>query len=93
MSTANDLASWAGVPSQKFNTAVGNIFASLFRTFITVTVTTSYLQILWRSLKGEGTNLKVVDAISGVLTNNIGVFNRGACKKSAMLLLLAITIW
>lgn len=95
VSTANDLTigTWAGVPSQKFNSAIGNTFASLFRTFLTITATTAYLQIMWRSLKAESTNLIVVDAISGIPANPLGFFNGGAWKKSAILLPLAITIW
>ncbi|KAG9596387.1 hypothetical protein KCU77_g8066, partial [Aureobasidium melanogenum] len=95
VSTANDFAigSWAGVPSQKFNTAVGNTFASQFRTFLTITATTAYFQILWRALKTESTRLNVVDAISGILANPVGFLNAGAWKKSVILLTLAITIW
>lgn len=95
VSTANDLAigTWAGVPSQKFNIALGNTFASLFRTSISIAVSTVYLQIVWRALKNESTKLIVVDAISGILANPLGFLNEGAWKKSAILLPLAVTIW
>ncbi|KAG9853152.1 alcohol oxidase, partial [Aureobasidium melanogenum] len=95
VSTANDLAigTWAGVSSQKFNTAVGNTFASLFRTFLSITVTTAYCQIVWHALKSEATRLNIVDAISGILANPLGFLNLGAWRKSALLFPLAIMIW
>lgn len=95
VSTANDLVigTWAGVSSQKFNTAIGNTFASLFRTFLTITATTAYLQIVWKSLKTSSTKLSVVDAISGILASPVGFLNGGAWRKSAILLPLAIMIW
>ncbi|KAI5194538.1 hypothetical protein E4T39_08616 [Aureobasidium subglaciale] len=95
VSTANDLTfgTWTGVPSQKLNTAIGTTFASLFRTSLSITVTTAYLQIVWSVLKAGSTRLNVVDAISGILANPLGFFNRGAWKKSVVLLILATTIW
>ncbi|KAH0170274.1 hypothetical protein KCU67_g2704, partial [Aureobasidium melanogenum] len=95
VSTTNDFAigTWAGVPSQKFNSAVGNTFASLFRTFVSITVTTAYCQIIWHALKARTTKLNVVDAISGILTNPVGFLNLGAWRKSALRFLLAIAIW
>lgn len=95
VSTENDFAfgKWGGVSSQKFNTAVGTTFASLFRTFLSVAVTTAYIQIVWHALQAQRTTLNVVDAISEVLTNPLGFFDRGAWKKSAISLALAITIW
>ncbi|KAG9517638.1 hypothetical protein KCV07_g5995, partial [Aureobasidium melanogenum] len=95
VSTTNDLAigTWTGVSSQKFNTAVGNTLASLFRTFLSITVTTAYCQIVWHALKARSTRLNIVDAISGILANPVGFLNLGAWKKSALLLPLATVIW
>ncbi|KAH0171297.1 hypothetical protein KCU67_g2249, partial [Aureobasidium melanogenum] len=84
---------WAGVQSQKFNTAVGTTLASFFRTFLSITVTTAYCQIVWHALKAETTKANVVDAISGILANPMGFLNLGAWRKSALLLPLAIAIW
>ena len=84
---------WAGVSSQKFNTAVGTTFAALFRTSLSVTVTTAYVQLIWRALKARSTRLSAVDALSGVLQNPLSLFNREAWKTSTLLLTLAYTIW
>ncbi|KAI5199164.1 hypothetical protein AUEXF2481DRAFT_31775 [Aureobasidium subglaciale EXF-2481] len=95
VSTANDLTfgTWTGVPSQKFNTAIGTTFASLFRTSLSITVTTAYFQIVWSVLKAGSTRLNVVDAISGILANPLAFFNGGAWKKSSLLIILAATTW
>ncbi|KAG9696323.1 hypothetical protein KCU95_g3523, partial [Aureobasidium melanogenum] len=95
VSTTNDLAigTWTGVSSQNFNTAIGNTLASLFRTFLSITVTTAYCQIFWHALKARSTRLNIVDAISGILANPVGFLNLGAWRKSALLFPLAIAIW
>jgi hypothetical protein len=95
VSTANDFAlgPWAGMPSQKFNFAVGNTFASLFRMSLSIAVTTAYLQMVWRVLKAESTGLDVADALSGILANPLGFLNRGAWRKSSLLLAFAGPIW
>ncbi|KAI4734692.1 hypothetical protein E4T50_14767 [Aureobasidium sp. EXF-12298] len=95
VSTTNDLAigTWTGVSSQNFNTAIGNTLASLFRTFLSITVTTAYCQIVWHALKARSTRLNIVDAISGILANPVGFLNLGAWRKSALLFPLAIAIW
>lgn len=95
VSTGNNLAigPWAGMPSQKFNVAVGNTFATLFRMSISLSVTTAYVQMVWRVLKAESTRLKVVDELSGVLANPLGFFSMGAWRKSSLLLTCAGLIW
>jgi hypothetical protein len=95
VSTTNDLAigTWPGVSPQNFNTAIGNTFASLFRTSLSMTVTTAYCQIAWHALKARSTSLTIVDAISGILANTVGFLNLGAWRKSALLLSLATAIW
>lgn len=95
VSTENDLAigTWAGMSSQNFNTAIGNTLASLFRTFLSITVTTAYCQIVWQALKARSTKLNIVDAISGILASPLGFLDFGAWRKSALLFPLAIAIW
>ncbi|KAG9747558.1 hypothetical protein KCU73_g7317, partial [Aureobasidium melanogenum] len=95
VSAAHDLTigPWAGMPSQKFNVAVGNTFASLFRMSLSLAVTTAYVQMVWNVLKDESTRLSVVDALNGILANPLNFLNLGAWKKSVTLLLLAILIW
>ncbi|KAI4854288.1 hypothetical protein E4T45_04020 [Aureobasidium sp. EXF-8846] len=95
VSTANDFAigPWAGMSSQKFNVAVGNTFASLFRMFLSIAVTTAYVQMVWKVLKAESTELDVVDALSGILANPLGFFSLGAWRRSFLLLAFAGPIW
>jgi hypothetical protein len=95
VSTVNDFAigPWAGMPSQKFNVAVGNTFASLFRMSLSIAVTTAYVQMVWKVLKAESTGLDVADALSGILANPLGFLNMGAWRKSSLLLAFAGPIW
>jgi hypothetical protein len=95
VSTANDFAigPWAGMSSQKFNVAVGNTFASLFRMSLSIAVTTAYVQMVWKVLKAERTELDVVDALSGILANPLGFFSLGAWRRSFLLLAFAGPIW
>ncbi|KAH0174302.1 hypothetical protein KCU67_g837, partial [Aureobasidium melanogenum] len=95
VSTAYDFAMgpWAGMSSQKFNVAVGNTFASLFRMSLSIAVTTAYTQMVWKVLKAESTRLNVVDALSGILANPLDFFNLGAWRKSSLLLAFAGPIW
>jgi hypothetical protein len=86
-------APWAGMPSQKFNVAVGNTFASLFRMSLSIAVTTAYVQMVWKVLKAESTGLNVADALSGILTNPLGFLNMGAWRRSSLLLAFAGPIW
>jgi hypothetical protein len=94
-STANTFAigPWTGMSPQKFNVAVGNTFASLFRTSLSITVTTAYVQMLWNILKGQSTRLNVVDALSGVLANPLSFLNLGAWKRSTLLFGIAGLVW
>jgi hypothetical protein len=73
-STANELGIglWAGMPSQKFNVANGNTFASLFRMSVSIAVKTAYAQMVRRVLTAESTELDVVDGLIGILTNPPG---------------------
>jgi hypothetical protein len=87
------LGGWNGLSSQKFNTAIGNSFALLFRSFLSVTVATAYTQMIWRSLKTGKTGLAVVDALSSALRNPLSFFCAGAWKGSGTLLTLALIIW
>lgn len=95
VSTTNALAvgGWAGVSSQKLNTAVGTTFAALFRTALSVAVTTAFVQLIWKAVKAKGTKLSVVDALSGVLQNPLSFSNLEAWRGSTLLFGLALTIW
>lgn len=95
VSTANALAigGWEGVSSQKLNTAVGTTFAALFRTSLSVAVTTAFAQLVWQALKAKGTKLNIVDSLSGVLQNPLSFLNWEAWKGSMLLFGLAIAIW
>ena len=84
---------WSGVSSQKLHTSIGTAFAFLFKTFLAIAVSVSYVQVLWKALKSAETNVKVVDDISGALGNPLAFLSVTAWRNHALLLFCALVSW
>lgn len=80
---------------QQYNTAVGTALSFLVRTLLATAVSTSYVQIFWRSIRSakQLPTLKELDWADAGLSNVFGLFNLQLGRKYLLLVLLAVIFW
>ena len=80
---------------QQFNTAVGTAFAFLVKFFLTVAVSTAYVQIFWRNTLNakEYPTLSELDCANSGLLNVFSLLNVKVWWKYPILLVLALIFW
>lgn len=83
------------VPKQQFNTAVGTAFAFLVKAFLTVAISTAFIQILWRGTKYSRVypTLAELDTVHSILDDILAFWHVKTFAKYPSLLLLAIVFW
>ncbi|KAK6430594.1 hypothetical protein LTR95_013249 [Oleoguttula sp. CCFEE 5521] len=82
-----------GIAPQRFNIAVGNIFATLSKALLCFAVSAAYTQMLFRHLKSQTTKVSVVDSAFAVTDNVFEFFSRGVWGKYAGAAGLALFVW
>lgn len=96
-SVSTGLYHFAGknMSKQQFNTAVGTAFAYLVKAFLTVAVSTAYVQIFWMNTKNakEYPTLAELDCAHSVLDNALSLFNVKIWWRYPSLLVLAAIFW
>ena len=83
------------MPKQQFKTSVGIAFALLVRTFLSIAVSTAYVQLFWRSIRNARPSPKLAEldwASSGV-NNVLRIFNVKYWWKYPALVALATVFW
>lgn len=83
------------LPKQQFNTSVGIGFALLVRTFLSIAVSTAYVQLFWRSIRTakQSPRLAELDWASSGVNNILGIVNFKFWWKYSALVALAIVFW
>lgn len=83
------------LPKQQLNTAIGTAFAFLVKAFLTVAVSTAYVQAFWRAMRSaeENPTLAELDCTSSALANALGLFDFKTWWMHPVLLLLTIIFW
>ncbi|KAE9378213.1 hypothetical protein N431DRAFT_435384 [Stipitochalara longipes BDJ] len=82
-----------GVTRQQLNLTLGTLFAFLVHAFLSVAVTTSYTQLVWRAIKKQGTTLSTIDTIFHVVSNFWSLMFLSTWFKYPLLFLVGLTVW
>lgn len=83
------------LPEQQFNTSVGIALAFLVKTFLSIALSTIYVQFFWRSIKDTKQRPTITEldwAYSGV-QNILNLFNLKIGWKYPILVFIAIIFW
>ena len=83
------------LPKQQFNTSVGILFALLVRTFLSIAVSTAYVQLFWRYIRTakQSPRLAELDWASSSVNNVLRIFNFKFWSKYSALVALAMVFW
>ena len=83
------------LPVQQINTSVGIVFALLVRIFLSIAVSTAYVQLFWRSMRTaeQSPRLAELDWASSGMNNVIRAFTFKFWWKYPALVALAIIFW
>jgi hypothetical protein len=83
------------LPTQVLNVAVGTAFAFLVRAFLTIAISTAYVQVIWRSVRRmkEYPTVGELDWAHAVLGNVFNLFNLACSRRFPWLLSTAIIFW
>jgi len=82
-----------GVTPQQLNLTLGTLFAFLVHALLSVAVTTSYTQIVWRAVKKRATTLSNIDTLFHVVSNFWSLVFFSTWWKYPVLFLVGLTIW
>jgi hypothetical protein len=82
-----------GVTPQQLNLTIGTLFAFLVHALLSVAVTTSYTQIVWRAIKKRATTLSAIDTLFHVVSNFWSLMFLSTWLKYPILFLVGVTIW
>jgi hypothetical protein len=83
------------VSQQRLNTAVGTAFAFLVKSFLALALTTTYVQIFWKSMKSQSKPPAIsnVDIFASATASPLGLLKLSAWKEFPFLFVFAILPW
>lgn len=83
------------ISRQQLHISIGNAFAYLVRTLLSLATTTAYTQAFWYFVKQVRNNatFSELDCTYAILSNVLGLFHIKAWRTYSVLLLIAVTCW
>jgi hypothetical protein len=81
------------VSSQRFNIAIGNVFATLVASFLATVISAVYIQLVWRSIRAQPTKLALVDTLFYANKSPTAVLSVDLWRKHYGLAILALAFW
>lgn len=78
---------------QEWVNRIATAFAFLVSQNLAIAVSTSYVQRLWKSLRGDTFEVGAVDIMMGASSNIFSLLQPSAWRKAPGLLIMALTIW
>lgn len=83
------------ISQQQFHLSIGNTFAYIVKMFLSLAVTTAYLQAFWYFVKNvqKSATLSELDSVYSVLSNVLELFRIKAWRTFPVLLLFAFMSW
>lgn len=83
------------LPRQQLDSAVGVAFAFLFRTSLSIAISTAYVQFFWKKVgtTKQSPTLAELDWASQLTNNVLRFFNFKYWRKYSILVIMAILFW
>ncbi|TGO45562.1 hypothetical protein BCON_0382g00040 [Botryotinia convoluta] len=83
------------VSKQQFSIAIGNTLAFLVQSMLALSITVSYMQVLWRALTTAKTGAKLadIDIAFSVLQDILGLFSVSVWRLQVLLFPMAAIFW
>ena len=78
---------------QQYNIAVGNTFAFLVKSCLSVSVGFAYLQLFWQSILRRHHTVSAIDTLFSILSDLTAFASIQVWWRHPVLLLLALTVW
>ncbi|KAJ8127806.1 hypothetical protein O1611_g5831 [Lasiodiplodia mahajangana] len=78
---------------QKINITVGNIFSTLVGVCLSISVSTSYMQLVWASIKVRSEKLSRIDSVFSGVRSITSLFHIAAWRAYPGLAFVALTFW
>ncbi|KAI1365690.1 hypothetical protein F5Y08DRAFT_352625 [Xylaria arbuscula] len=78
---------------QKINITVGNIFSTLVGVCLSISVSTSYMQLVWGSIKVRSEKLSRIDSVFSGVRSLASLFHISAWRAYPGLAFVALTFW
>jgi hypothetical protein len=89
----NVLSSSFNLSNQQVYISLGTFFAFIVKSFLGVSVSTVFDQLVWKSIHGQRTQIGMVDDLLSALKNGFTVLNLQLWKRFPISMTLAIICW
>ncbi|EAW10139.1 uncharacterized protein ACLA_046040 [Aspergillus clavatus NRRL 1] len=87
------LKSTLNLSDQQVNISLGTLFAFLVKSYLGVSVSTTFDQFAWKSIQGARTRIGIIDDLLSVLKNGFTVVNPHLWRRSPISMTLAVICW
>ncbi|KAI0198894.1 hypothetical protein F4808DRAFT_462283 [Astrocystis sublimbata] len=91
--TASRATGFINTSPQKINITIGNIFSTLVGACLSISVSTSYVQLVWASIKIRPEKLSRIDTVFSGVRSIAGLFHVSAWRAYPGLAFVALSFW
>lgn len=86
---------WYSVSQQRFNTTIGTACAFFVKSCLMLAVTTTYVQVFWRTIKEirRTTRVSTINILSSATANPLSLLHLSVWARYPLLFTLAVTPW